>query len=361
MVNTRSRHARTTTEDSDNVQEEPVMANPFASNATAFAPFAESISGTGLPRRQNNAFGPAPSQPAMNSSTKYSILLMVRTPRSNHMAIPMLETAIPPSPTTLTLADRMRQQLITQAGPSRDWSSSLIPTEVPEEPEIVEPIKEVSPDLPGHPEDPDPEGSDPEGPPGGPGGPVLKVNLAQLMLHTLLQQHYNERLGSALTLLLTIRESVLSLNLTPGWTGGVSSYLRHLRSASQGTHTPNRDESSRLTRSTSSVELMYDNAEVLGNNGFALDSFPYNAYPTTRSGRDTSQRLDPRTQVNRPDRVQQARAPRENIMIPQVQPVPTSSVLPHQIPQQVRFAPDVSDSVAQYWARRHTEIVDQKR
>ncbi|KAJ3994436.1 hypothetical protein F5050DRAFT_1696149 [Lentinula boryana] len=129
----------------------------------------------------------------------------------------------------------------------------------------------------------------------------------------------------------------------PGWTGGVSSYLRHLRSASQGTHTPNRDESSRLTRSTSSVELMYDNAEVLGNNGFALDSFPYDAYPTTRSGRDTSQRLDPRTQVNRPDRVQQARAPRGNIMIPQVQLVPMSSVLPHQIPQQVRFAPETSN------------------
>ncbi|KAJ3736025.1 hypothetical protein DFJ43DRAFT_1221229 [Lentinula guzmanii] len=144
--------------------------------------------------------------------------------------------------------------------------------------------------------------------------------------------------------------------IPPGWTGGVSSYLRHLRSASQGAHTLNRDESSRLTRSTSSVELMYDNAEVLsdtpgntlsqhiiGNNGFALDSFPYDAYPTTRSGRDTSQRLDPRTQVNRPDRVQQARAPRENIMIPQVQPVPMSSVLPHQIPQQVRFAPETSN------------------
>ncbi|KAJ3792100.1 hypothetical protein GGU11DRAFT_864999 [Lentinula aff. detonsa] len=65
----------------------------------------------------------------------------------------------------------MRQQLTTQAGPSWDRSSSLIPAEVPEEPEIAEPIKEVSPDLPDDLEDPDPKGSDPEGPPGGPGGP----------------------------------------------------------------------------------------------------------------------------------------------------------------------------------------------
>ncbi|KAJ3990805.1 hypothetical protein F5050DRAFT_1716603, partial [Lentinula boryana] len=162
MVNTRSRRARTNTADSDNVQEESVVANPFASNATAFAPFAESISGTGLPRRQNNAFGPAPTQPATvrvsnlhilgspdQSEFEYQILytadgvpIRVQTPRSNRTAIPTLETAIPPSPTTLTLADRMRQQLSTQAGPSRDRSSSLVPAEVPEEPEIAEPIEE---------------------------------------------------------------------------------------------------------------------------------------------------------------------------------------------------------------------------
>ncbi|KAJ3992902.1 hypothetical protein F5050DRAFT_1811023 [Lentinula boryana] len=191
MVNTRSGRACTNTVDSDNVQEEPVVANPFATNATAFAPFAESISGTGLPRRRTNAFSPAPSQPATvrvsnlhalgspdQSEFEYQILytadgvpIRVQTPRSNRTAIPTLETAIPPSPTMLTLADRMRQQLSTQAGPSRDRSSSLIPAEVPEEPEITEPTEEVSPDLPDHPEDPDPEGSDPEGPPRGPGGP----------------------------------------------------------------------------------------------------------------------------------------------------------------------------------------------
>ncbi|KAJ3743875.1 hypothetical protein DFH05DRAFT_1524882 [Lentinula detonsa] len=125
----------------------------------------------------------------------------------------------------------------------------------------------------------------------------------------------------------------------PGWTGGVSSYLRHLRLTNQGTMT-NREDPPHMARSTSSVELMYDNAEVLGGNGFALDSLPYESYPTTRSGRDTTQRHDPRTQVNRPDRVQQARAPRENIMIPQVQPVPTNSVREQRIPQQVRFAPE---------------------
>ncbi|KAJ3991703.1 hypothetical protein F5050DRAFT_1812247 [Lentinula boryana] len=156
MVNTRSRCACTNTVDSDNIQEEPVMANPFATNATAFVPFTESISGTGLPQRQNNAFSPAPSQPTMvqvsnlnvlgsldQSEFKYQVLytadgqpIRVRTPCSNHTAIPMLEMAIPPSPTTLTLADRMHQQLTTQAGPSWDQSSSLIPTEVLEEPEI---------------------------------------------------------------------------------------------------------------------------------------------------------------------------------------------------------------------------------
>ncbi|KAJ3740280.1 hypothetical protein DFH05DRAFT_1529593 [Lentinula detonsa] len=127
--------------------------------------------------------------------------------------------------------------------------------------------------------------------------------------------------------------------IPPGWTGGVASYLRHLRAANQGAM-PNRDEPPHMARSTSSVELMYDNAEVLSGDGFALDSIPYDAFPTTRSGRDTSQRHDPRTQANRPDRVQQARTPRENIMIPQVQPVPTSSIPTQQVPQQVRFAPE---------------------
>ncbi|KAJ3830858.1 hypothetical protein F5878DRAFT_668244, partial [Lentinula raphanica] len=47
------------------------------------------------------------------------------------------------------------------------------------------------------------------------------------------------------------------------------------------------------------------------------------------------------TQVNRPDLVQQARAPRESTVIPQVHPVPSESVqqVP-KVPQQVRFAPD---------------------
>ncbi|KAJ3816580.1 hypothetical protein F5880DRAFT_231759, partial [Lentinula raphanica] len=127
----------------------------------------------------------------------------------------------------------------------------------------------------------------------------------------------------------------------PGWNGGVSTYLRHLRAASQGSSMPNRDEPPHMARSTSSVELMYDDSEVLGDGGFALNSLPYGVYPTTRSGKDTSLRHDPRTQVNRPDLVQQARAPRESTVIPQVHPVPSESVqqVP-KVPQQVRFAPD---------------------
>ncbi|KAJ3991884.1 hypothetical protein F5050DRAFT_1812043 [Lentinula boryana] len=63
MVNTRSRHARTTTEDSDNIQEDPVMANPFATNATAFVPFAEVISRMGLPQSYISIPAEVPEEP----------------------------------------------------------------------------------------------------------------------------------------------------------------------------------------------------------------------------------------------------------------------------------------------------------
>ncbi|KAJ4469899.1 hypothetical protein J3R30DRAFT_3712710 [Lentinula aciculospora] len=51
----------------ESVTEEPETVNPFALNATAFAPFAESISGAGHSRCQSNVFGPAPGQPAITT------------------------------------------------------------------------------------------------------------------------------------------------------------------------------------------------------------------------------------------------------------------------------------------------------
>ncbi|KAJ3739185.1 hypothetical protein DFH05DRAFT_1530459 [Lentinula detonsa] len=140
-----------------------------------------------------------------------------------------------------------------------------------------------------------------------------------------------------------------------GWTGGVSSYLRHIHSSRS---TPNdRDQPPHMLRSTNSVELMFDNSEVLQGYDFALGSLPYDAFPTTRSGKDTSHRLDPRTQTNRPDKVQQARAPREQqpqTAIPSdpiAQP-PQSQSPPFQPPQQqVRFAPQKPvQPIAPSWA-----------
>ncbi|KAJ3779603.1 hypothetical protein GGU10DRAFT_382183, partial [Lentinula aff. detonsa] len=116
-----------------------------------------------------------------------------------------------------------------------------------------------------------------------------------------------------------------------GWTGGVSSYLRHIRANSSSVMN-GRDQPPHLSRSTNSVELMFDNSEVLHGNNFALDSLPYDVYPTTRSGKDTSHRLDPRTQANRPDRVQQARAPREQQ--PQTITPPEQFTAPQQPPNQ---------------------------
>ncbi|KAJ4000791.1 hypothetical protein F5050DRAFT_1803840 [Lentinula boryana] len=185
MVNTRSRRARTNTDNSDNIPEETVVVNPFATNTSSFAPFTESISGAGLPRRRNTAFGPAPSQPATarvsslhalgspdQSDFEYQVLytadgnpVTVRMPCSNCTVIPTSEMEIPPSLTTITLADRMCQQLSTLPGPSRDRLSSFTPAQVPEEPENAETLDKVSPEIPANPGDPNPEG------PGGPGTP----------------------------------------------------------------------------------------------------------------------------------------------------------------------------------------------
>lgn len=140
----------------------------------------------------------------------------------------------------------------------------------------------------------------------------------------------------------------------PGWAGGVAAYLRHLRT-SNSSATMNqgiaRDDPPHM-RSAHSVGLMYDDTEVLGGDSFGLNSTPYDytANPSTHSGLDTSNRMDPRTQVNRPDQYKNGKqAPTDHTSAtPRSDPVPSSTTNqqpPHQQQsqqpptQQVRFAP----------------------
>ncbi|KAJ3871212.1 hypothetical protein F5051DRAFT_341238 [Lentinula edodes] len=133
-----------------------------------------------------------------------------------------------------------------------------------------------------------------------------------------------------------------------GWSGGVAAYLRHLRT-SVGPAAPSgssgRDEPPHM-RSTHSVGLMYDDSEVLSGNGFSLDSFPYEyiSNPSTRSGLDTSKRLDPRTQVNHPERYKRSdQTPAESPkVVPPTNPVPVPQPPMQQPTQQVRFAPNLT-------------------
>ncbi|KAJ3990928.1 hypothetical protein F5050DRAFT_1716502 [Lentinula boryana] len=90
MVNTRSRRAHTNTDNSDNILEETVVVNPFMTNASSFALFVESISGAGLPRHRNNAFGPAPSQPA---TARVSSLHALGSPDQSKFKYQVLYTA----------------------------------------------------------------------------------------------------------------------------------------------------------------------------------------------------------------------------------------------------------------------------
>jgi hypothetical protein len=132
-----------------------------------------------------------------------------------------------------------------------------------------------------------------------------------------------------------------------GWSGGVSSYLRHLHgSAGQTTTTTaaTASASARDTpphlRSSHSVGLMYDDTDVLGGDSFALNSVPdaqHYAYPSTRSGLDTAKtkRHDPMSQVNRPEKPARQNLPSQSTLPPALrQPEPPV--------QQVRFAPETT-------------------
>lgn len=86
-----------------------------------------------------------------------------------------------------------------------------------------------------------------------------------------------------------------------GWSGGIAAYLRHLRSQANvhtNSNTATKDEPPHM-RSTHAVELMYNDSEVLSGDSFGLNTIPFerNANPATRSGLDTSNRLNPSTQV----------------------------------------------------------------
>lgn len=137
----------------------------------------------------------------------------------------------------------------------------------------------------------------------------------------------------------------------PGWAGGVASYLRHLRTSSTSATVNSgtaRDEPPHM-RSTHAVGLMYNDTEVLGGDNFGLNAVPYDyaANPATRSGLDTSNRVDPKSQVNRPDRYKNDnQAPKERpVVAPRSAPSPSSNSQPSTQPvqqpptQQVRFAP----------------------
>ncbi|KIK50402.1 hypothetical protein GYMLUDRAFT_65281 [Collybiopsis luxurians FD-317 M1] len=118
-----------------------------------------------------------------------------------------------------------------------------------------------------------------------------------------------------------------------GWTGGVASYLRHNKSTSApaSTLTANHDMPLHM-RSTHSVGLMFDESEVLGRNGFAMDKVPideYISYPLTRSGLDTNKRMDPMTKVNCPDQIRDAQCPRQELQQPVV---PSGGVPPMPMP-----------------------------
>lgn len=127
-----------------------------------------------------------------------------------------------------------------------------------------------------------------------------------------------------------------------GWIGGVASFIRQ-----QTGTVSNRDPPPHLpnTGVVGTVGLMYDDTEILTGNTFALEmvSSDYVSNPTTRSGRDTTNRFDP---INRPDRGKAPERAPENapapIRQPPLQPQPVQQPPQVQPPpqQQVRFAPE---------------------
>lgn len=118
----------------------PEPENIFATNASAFAPFAESISAIGTSRHRITAFGPASAAPpAMSKDTDtgseefvYKTLydaagneVIIRTPVANRLAMPIIaddvtQTRITPSPTLATAAAQRR----AQAGPTNSCTPS---------------------------------------------------------------------------------------------------------------------------------------------------------------------------------------------------------------------------------------------
>ncbi|KAJ3832211.1 hypothetical protein F5878DRAFT_666780 [Lentinula raphanica] len=82
-----------------------------------------------------------------------------------------------------------------------------------------------------------------------------------------------------------------------GWAGGVASFIRNNQNnvaVPQSSASVPRDVPPHM-RTTNLVGLVFEDAEVISGNVFALEGVPDQryAFPTTRSGRDTSNRFDP--------------------------------------------------------------------
>lgn len=161
----------------------PAPVNAFAANASAFAPYSESISAVGASRRRITAFGPsAVAPPEMSTDTDtgaeefiYKILhdevgneVLVKTPVANRHAIPIIagdvtRAAVPPSPTLATAAAQRRSQAVMTGSRSQSRGNSREPSRGRS---ITRSAPPVDDDVHEQPEENNGDGNDGNGPPG---------------------------------------------------------------------------------------------------------------------------------------------------------------------------------------------------